>query len=117
MTGIKHKQVILVREDLDLPKGKLAAQAAHASVEAVLCSEENMVKKWRDEGMVKIVVKVKDERAVDKYFMRSVNEGLITSIITDFGRTVVAPGTKTCVGIGPDEEDKINNITGNLPLL
>ena len=57
-----YKQVILVRADLKLPKGKLAAQAAHASVDAVLKSDSKLVNAWRDEGMAKIVVKVKDEK-------------------------------------------------------
>ena len=57
-----YKQVILVRKDLKLPKGKLAAQVAHASVEAVLKSDKDMVKKWRAEGMMKIVLNVADEK-------------------------------------------------------
>ena len=55
-----YKQVILVRQDLQLPKGKLAAQAAHASVEAVLKSDQKTIKEWRSEGMAKIVLKVKE---------------------------------------------------------
>ena len=117
MSDTKYKQVILVRQDLKLPKGKLAAQAAHASVEAVLRSKESLVKKWRGEGMAKIVIKVKDEKELIKYFQQAKDSGLVASLITDAGRTVIAPGTKTCAGIGPDEEDEIDKITGNLPLL
>ena len=67
MSDINYKQVILVRQDLKLPKGKLAAQAAHASVEAVLRSDEEMVKRWRMEGMAKIVIKVKDEKELSSF--------------------------------------------------
>ena len=112
-----YKQVILVRADLKLPKGKLAAQAAHASVDAVLKSDSKLVKAWRDEGMAKIVVKVKDEKELIKYFQLAKDSDLTASLITGAGRTVIAPGTKTCVGIGPDEEEKINHITGELSLL
>ena len=112
-----YKQVILVRQDLKLPKGKLAAQAAHASVDAVLKSDSKLVKAWREEGMAKIVVKVKDEKELIKYFQLAKDSDLTASLITDAGRTVIAPGTKTCVGIGPDEEDKIDEITGELSLL
>ena len=108
------KQVILVRQDLKLPKGKIAAQCAHASVDAVLKSDESMVKLWRREGMAKIVLKVKDEKELIKYFQEAKDEKLATSLITDAGKTVVAPGTKTCVAIGPDEESKIDEITGML---
>ena len=55
------KQVILVRQDLKMDKGKLATQCAHASVDAVLASSREKVDAWRDEGMKKVVVKVKDE--------------------------------------------------------
>ena len=112
-----YKQVILVRQDLKLPKGKLAAQCSHASVEAVLKSESDLVKSWRSEGMAKIVLKVKDEKELIKYFQIAKDDGLTASLITDAGRTVIAPGTKTCVGIGPDDEEKIDKITGELSLL
>ena len=111
------KQVILVRQDLKLPKGKLAAQAAHASVEAVLKSDSKMVNSWRKEGMAKIVLKVKDEKELIKYFQQAKEEGLTVSLITDAGRTVIAPGTKTCAAIGPDDEEKIDKITGKISLL
>tara|TARA_Y100000310_G_C20663807_1_gene806317 strand:+ start:1599 stop:1952 length:354 start_codon:yes stop_codon:yes gene_type:complete len=117
MADFRYKQIIIVRQDLKLPKGKLAAQSAHASVDAVLRSEDSLVKRWRQEGMAKIVVKVKDEKELIKYFQQAKDEGLTASLITDAGKTVVAPGTKTCVGIGPDEEEKIDQITGKLQLL
>lgn len=111
------KQVILVRQDLNLPKGKLAAQAAHASVEAVFHSDKKLVQKWHEDGMAKIVLKVKDEKEMIKYFQMAKDEGLAASLITDAGRTVVSPGTRTCAAIGPDDEEKIDKITGKLSLL
>ena len=112
-----YKQVILVRQDLKLPKGKLAAQAAHASVEAVLKSDKKIVTAWHDGGMAKIVLKVKNETELVNYLQKAKQEGLIAALITDAGHTVVAPGTKTCVGIGPDREEKIDCVTGALKLL
>ena len=53
---MRLKQTILVRADLKLPKGKLGAQTAHASVEATLRSDKDVVKEWRGEGMAKIVL-------------------------------------------------------------
>jgi len=114
---VNYKQVILVRQDLKLPKGKLAAQSAHASVEAVLKSDSSLVSAWRKQGMAKIVLKVKDEKELISYFQKAKDEGLTAALITDAGKTVVAPGTKTCVGIGPDEEEKIDKVTGKLSLL
>jgi peptidyl-tRNA hydrolase, PTH2 family len=112
-----YKQVILVRQDLKLPKGKLAAQAAHASVDAVLKSDKDLVKAWREEGMAKIVLKVKDEKELIKYFQFAKDSGIKASLITDAGRTVIAPGTRTCVGIGPGDDEEIDKITGELSLL
>lgn len=113
----EYKQVILVRQDLKLPKGKLAAQVAHASVEAVLKCDNDIVKAWRKEGMKKVVLKVKDEKELYKYMQQAKDEGISTAKITDAGKTVVAPGTVTTCGIGPDKEDKIDAITGKLSMM
>src|SRR3989344_2925704 len=112
-----YKQVILMRVDLKLPRGKACAQSAHAAVEAVLKSSEKKVSAWRKEGMPKIVLKVKDEKELLSYLQKAKDDGLTTALITDAGRTVVAPGTKTCGAIGPDEEDKVDAVSGKLPLL
>ena len=113
----QFKQVIIIRGDLKLPRGKASAQSAHASVEAVLKSPEKLVKAWRAEGMAKIVLKVKDQKELIKYFQQAKDEGITAALITDAGKTVIAPGTKTAVALGPDQAEKIDPITGNLPLL
>ncbi|MFH1316365.1 MAG: peptidyl-tRNA hydrolase Pth2 [Candidatus Woesearchaeota archaeon] len=111
------KQVILVRQDLKLPKGKLAAQVAHASTEAVLRTSKEKVKKWQMHGSKKVVLKVKDEKELIEHNQRAKDYGLVTALITDAGHTTVAPGTRTCVGIGPDDEDKIDLVTGELKMV
>jgi peptidyl-tRNA hydrolase, PTH2 family len=111
------KQAILIRDDLKLPKGKLAAQAAHAAVEAVLKSDKKAVQAWKDEGMEKVVLKVADEKELRKYIVMARDSGLKTSIITDAGRTVVEPGTTTCGAIGPADEKDIDEICWKLKLL
>ncbi|HYD02880.1 MAG TPA: peptidyl-tRNA hydrolase Pth2 [Alphaproteobacteria bacterium] len=112
-----YKQIILVRNDLKLPKGKMAAQAAHASVEAVLKSDKDIVKKWRSVGMGKIVLKVDSLEDIYKYNDEAKKLGLITSVITDAGKTVVEPGTTTCMAIGPDVSAKIDKITKDLKMM
>ena len=57
--------------------------------------------------MAKIVLKVKDEKELVSFFQQAKDSGFKASLITDAGKTVVAPGTKTCIAIGPDEEEKI----------
>jgi peptidyl-tRNA hydrolase, PTH2 family len=112
-----YKQVILVREDLNLPRGKLAAQSSHASVDTALKSEPEKVKEWKKNGGKKIILKVADEKELFKYKTMADDAGLETALIKDAGHTVVEPGTITCLGIGPDEEDEIDKITGKLKMV
>jgi len=111
------KQAIIIRQDLKLPKGKACAQASHASVEAVLRSEKDVVKKWRQEGMAKIVLKVKDIKELHSFAQSAKDAGLVTATITDAGRTVVSPGTVTCLAIGPSDDASIDSVVSSLSLL
>ena len=111
------KQVIVVRTDLKMPKGKLAAQVAHGSVEAVLNSDSKVVQAWKKQGMKKSVVKVKDEAELRSLLIHAKDVGLSVGLINDAGRTFLEPGTTTVLGIGPDAEDKLDKITGHLSLL
>lgn len=95
----------------------MAAQCSHAAVEAVLRSDKSKVKKWRSEGMMKIVVGVTNEKEMLKYNQLAKDADLVTAVITDAGKTVVAPGTRTCFAIGPDDEDKIDEITKELKIV
>jgi len=111
------KQVIIVRQDLKLPKGKLAAQVGHACIEAFSKADNSIKAKWKSSGQKKIVLKVQDEKEMYKYFIQAQNAGLPVALITDAGRTCIAPGTTTCIGIGPAEEDEIDKITKDLGML
>lgn len=117
MYYMPYKQVIIVRVDINLPKGKLSAQVSHASVSAVLKSHKDDIKKWKDEGMKKVVLKVKDLNELINYKKKAEDSGLVIALIEDAGLTVVTPGTITCLGIGPNDEDKIDMVTGNLKCL
>jgi PTH2 family peptidyl-tRNA hydrolase len=112
-----YKQVILVRADLKLAKGKMAAQVSHASVEALLKSHNDDSTAWRGQGMKKVVLKVKDLKELLAYKRKAEDAGLVTALITDAGHTQVAPGTTTCLGIGPDREERIDKVTGELQLI
>jgi PTH2 family peptidyl-tRNA hydrolase len=108
------KQVILVRKDLKMSKGKTAAQVSHASVDCLLKSHKDDIAKWKKEGMKKVVLKVEDFEELKKYHRKSLDAGMVTCIISDAGRTELEPGTITCMGIGPDNEEKIDKVTGSL---
>ena len=112
-----YKQVILVREDLNLPKGKLSAQVAHAAVDASSKSDKKNIDLWKKGGGKKVVLKVNDEKELFKYKQMAEDNGLKTALINDAGHTVVEPGTITCLGIGPDLEEKIDSVTGKLKMM
>ena len=114
---MKYKQVIVVREDLKLSKGKLAVQVAHASVECILKTSKAKIEAWKNEGMKKAVLKVKDIKELHELLKMANNNSLVTALINDAGLTEIPAGTTTCLGIGPDEEDKIDAVTGKLKLL
>ena len=114
---MKYKQVILARQDLKLPKGKLSVQVAHASLDVASKTDKDVLEKWRKQGAKKIVLSVEDEKELFKIMSQLENEGIKVSLIKDAGHTVVEPGTITCLGVGPDEESKIDKITGNLKMV
>ena len=97
--------------------GKLAAQVSHASVEATFKSDKKDLDKWLKEGMKKVVLKVEDEKELLKYFKLAKQNNLVVVLIKDAGKTVFKKPTNTCVAIGPDEEGKIDKVTGKLKML
>ena len=113
------KQVIILRTDLDMGKGKLCAQGAHASIESFLKAKSknaNMAQEWLNSGMPKVVLKVDNEKELIQLFEQAKRE-VPASLITDAGRTQVEPGSKTAVGLGPFDEKVLDRYTGHLKLL
>src|SRR3989344_7987944 len=99
----EYKQCLLVRQDLGMSTGKIASQSAHASVEAVLRSDKQLVKQWRFDGMKKIILAVKNEEELLGFKKKAEESGLLAVMITDAGKTEISPGTLTCLAIGPDD--------------
>jgi peptidyl-tRNA hydrolase, PTH2 family len=114
---MNYKQVILVRQDLKLPKGKLAAQSAHAALEAAMKSDKKTLENWKKQGAKKIVLRVADEKELFTYKSKLEDDGIKVALIKDAGHTVVEPGTITCLGVGPDEEERIDKVTGKLKMV
>lgn len=112
-----YKQVIVVRTDIKLSKGKLAAQVSHGSVESMLRSSKDLINAWRDEGMKKVVLKAASKEELYKLKEQCKEAGLTCALITDAGHTELPAGTVTVLGIGPDKESKIDKVTGKLPML
>jgi PTH2 family peptidyl-tRNA hydrolase len=107
---------IAVRKDLDMGKGKIAAQVAHAAVECSMDASEKR-RKWISEGQKKVVVWVKDEKELQSLITKARSIGVNCCPIRDAGLTQVEPDTLTCSGFGPDEDSVIDSITGTFKLV
>lgn len=117
---MEYKVVVMVRQDLELSRGKMAAQVAHAAVTLALAAKGRRSKwfqPWMEEGQRKVVVRAKDMAELLELKDKADRRGLLTALITDAGLTEVPPGTTTCLGIGPGPEELMDEVTGHLKLL
>ena len=124
-----HKQVIVLRKDLNMRKGKMVAQGAHASMAAILNYGEKdeivftlvldeKIKPWLTGRFKKICVSVNSEEELLDIHRQAKEAGIITALITDSGLTEFGGvPTHTAVAVGPDLEGKIDLITKHLSLL
>ena len=115
-----YKQVIVIRSDLEMGKGKIGAQCSHASLAAFRKTEKTnpeIAGEWEIGGQKKIVLKVGSEKELLENFELAMREGIPCEIIRDAGHTQIEPGTTTCFGAGPWDEKKLDELFGKLKLL
>lgn len=115
----EFKMILVVRNDLKMGKGKVAAQCSHAAVTAykqVQRRNPELLKQWEYSGQPKVVVKAPDEDTLIGLLSHAKEVGLPVSLIQDAGRTQIAPGSRTVLGIGPGQADLIDRVTGDLKL-
>ncbi|NWW76631.1 PTH2 hydrolase, partial [Climacteris rufus] len=113
------KLVLIVRNDLKMGKGKVAAQCSHAAVSAykqVQRRNPELLKEWEYCGQPKVVLKAPDEETLVQLLAEAKRLGLTVSLIQDAGRTQIAPGSRTVLGIGPGPADVIDKVSGHLKL-
>jgi len=113
---MKYKQAVVLDTDLKMSKGKMIAQACHASLEAYKKSDKKTRKNWSGRGQKKVVLS-KDDESLEQLQQRAKRNKLPVHLVKDAGRTELEPGTKTAVGIGPAKESEIDKITGQLELI
>ncbi|GBN70963.1 Peptidyl-tRNA hydrolase 2, mitochondrial [Araneus ventricosus] len=116
----EYKLVLVVRDDLKMGQGKIAAQCSHASVLAyknALLHDPDAARIWEAIGQAKVVLRTTGERNLLDLYETAKKSGIPTSLVCDSGRTEVAPGTKTVIAIGPGSSLAINKVTGHLKLL
>ena len=111
------KQAILVRSDLKMPKGKMAAMVAHASVEAAFKTEKVILEDWKKIGMKKVILRVNSESELLSFQKKAKSVKLVTALIKDAGKTFFKKPTITCLAIGPNSDLEINKVTGKLKLI
>ena len=112
-----YKQVIVVRMDLKMSTGKLAAQACHASLGSYNKTSIATRKAWELIGAKKIVLGCEDLKTLRELEVKTRTLKIPHYSVTDAGHTEVPPGTVTALGIGPAKESDVDKITGNLKLL
>ncbi|KAI5624352.1 peptidyl-tRNA hydrolase 2, mitochondrial [Silurus asotus] len=115
----EFKMVLVVRTDLKMGKGKVAAQCSHAAVSAykqVKRRNPELLKQWEYYGQPKVVLKVPDEDSLLELLSHAREVGLSVSLIQDAGRTQIAPGSRTVLGVGPGPAGLVDTVTGHLKL-
>lgn len=114
------KQVIVIRKDLKMRKGKMAAQVAHASMSFLLAdldrtSEEH---EWLSGSFAKVVVSVNSEKELEALVHKGREAGIKVFDIVDSGRTEFhGEPTLTCAAFGPAEVSRLDKVTGGLELM
>lgn len=137
------KQVIVMRKDLNMRKGKMIVQGAHACMGFFIGSDiqpdmnyllsddydpppydykqgtskyQNFMK-WVPSGMTKVCVGVESKEELDAIVSAAKEAKLVVHTVTDAGKTELESGTITCCAIGPNDDEEIDKITGHLRLL
>ena len=112
------KLAIVVRTDLGMSRGKIAAQVAHAAVAAALHNQHTAhFTAWLGDGQPKVVLKLDGADELEKLCVAAEAGRLPVERIRDAGRTQVASGTLTCCAIGPAPDEDIDRVVKELPLL
>lgn len=112
-----YKQVIILRKDIEMGKGKMIAHALHAAIGAMRKVDNKIIEKWESEGAKKVVLKVDSLKELKEIENKLKKSNMPYFLVKDAGLTQLKAGTVTALGIGPVEEKKIDKITGKLKLL
>ncbi|EEU42826.1 uncharacterized protein NECHADRAFT_47813 [Fusarium vanettenii 77-13-4] len=123
--GEECKLVLVVRTDLGMTKGKIAAQCSHATLacyKTLLRAPANspqrkILSRWERLGQAKIAVQVKSQDEILELRRKARSLGLTAEVIQDAGRTQIEAGSMTVLGVGPAPRSLVDQVTGGLKLL
>ncbi|KAI9777100.1 MAG: hypothetical protein M1839_009056 [Geoglossum umbratile] len=114
------KLVLVVRTDLGMTKGKIAAQCSHATLacyKALLKTGSPLLRRWERQGQAKVALQVRGEEELELLQAQAVSLGIVAQVIHDAGRTQIAAGSATVLGVGPAPKSVVDQVTGSLKLL
>ncbi|MCJ1433116.1 hypothetical protein MMC27_002475 [Xylographa pallens] len=116
------KLVLVVRTDLGMGKGKIAAQCSHATLACYAyflahAPASPLLKRWQALGQAKVALQCRGEEELLTLQAQALSLGLCARVIHDAGRTQIASGSATVVGIGPGPKGVVDRVTGGLKLL
>ncbi|RFU25397.1 hypothetical protein B7463_g10933, partial [Scytalidium lignicola] len=116
------KLVLVVRTDLGMTKGKIAAQCSHATLACYKnflrhAPNSPTLRRWERQGQAKVALQVKSQDELEVLQAKALSLGLVAEVVVDAGRTQIASGSHTVLGIGPAPKSIIDQVTGELKLL
>ncbi|CEP11683.1 hypothetical protein [Parasitella parasitica] len=114
------KLTLVVRSDLGMTKGKIAAQCGHATLACYKAAKKinlSLLRAWETSGQAKVALKCDSEETLLELQAMALSLGLPAQTIQDAGRTQIAPGSRTVLGVGPGPAELIDKVTGSLKLL
>jgi len=121
---MSYKMVLIVRQDLGMGVGKIAAQVGHAVLGAyqnILESQDIKHKEalynWEENGQAKIVLKIKNKEEILEVTRKAKQAGLNHYLVADAGRTQIEPGSLTVLAVGPASSADLDPVTGHLKLM
>lgn len=118
----EHKLTLIIRTDLSMTRGKMAAQASHATLANYRYLQTHspsspVLKKWEAGGQAKVALQVKSEEEILVLQAQAVSLGLCARVVRDAGRTQIEAGSVTCLGVGPGPRSVVDQVSGTLKLL
>ena len=115
-----YKMVLCVNQELGMGKGKIAAQCCHAAVGCYKRASKmcpSGLSAWEMTGCAKIAVKCPSEEEMNKIYQAAVEKGIPMYLVEDAGRTQIAAGSRTVLGLGPAPVREFEGVTSHLKLM
>lgn len=119
-TDAPYKMVLCVNQELTMGKGKMAAQCCHAAVGCYKRASKQCpegLRAWEVSGCAKIALKCPTQDELELIAARAMERGIPICLVEDAGRTQIAAGSRTVLGLGPAPTHVFEGITSHLKLM